>query len=69
MAATSAAQWLTAADGTRHEIIEISSDSSDDELASGGSCDALEPLDLAAGQAGDASEADEGEGEPEVAGV
>ena len=57
MAATSAAQWLTTADGTRHEIIELSSDSSDDELAAGGSCGTLAPLDPTAAQVvGDANE-------------
>ena len=61
MAAPRAAQWLTAADGTLHEIIEISSDSSDDEVAATGSCEALAPLDPAAAQAGDASEDDERE--------
>ena len=50
-AAPRAAQWLTTADGIRHPLIEISSDSSDDEVAAGGSCDALAPLDPAAAQA------------------
>ena len=68
-AAPRAAQWLTAADGTRHPLIEISSDSSDDEVAAGGLCDALAPLDPAAAQAGDASEDDECEEEVAVAGV
>ena len=68
-AAPRAAQWLTAADGTRHPLIEISSDNSDDDVAAGGSCDALAPLDPAAALAGDASEDDEGEEEPAVAGV
>ncbi len=61
-----AAQWFTAADGTRHPLIEICSDNSDDEKAAGGSCDALDP---AAAQAGDASEDDEGEEELVVAGA
>ena len=70
-AAPRAAQWFTAADGTRHPLIEISSDSSDDEVAAGGSCDALAPLDLAAAQAGpgDASEDGEREEEPAVVGA
>ena len=68
-AAPRAAQWVTAANGTRHPLIEISSDSSDDEVAAGGSCDELAPLDPAAAQAGDASEDDEREEEPAVAGV
>ena len=68
-AAPRAAQWFTAADGTRHPLIEISSDSSDDEVAAGGSCDALLPLDQAAAQAGDASEDDEGEEQLVVAGA
>ena len=59
-AAPRAAQWFTAADGARHQLIEISSDSSDDEVAAGGLCDVLAPLDPAAAQAGDASEDDEG---------
>ena len=66
-AAPRAAQWFTAADGTRHPFIEISSDSSEDEVAAGGSCDVLAPLDPAASQAGDASE--DGEGEVELAGA
>ena len=61
------AQWLTAADGTRHPLIEISSDSSDDEVAAGG--DALAPLDPAAAQAGDASEDDKREEDLVVAGL
>ena len=65
-AAPRAAQWFTAADGTRHPLIEISSDSSDDEVAAGGLCDVLVPLDRAAAQAGDAGEDDGGE-EREVA--
>ena len=64
-AAPRAAQWFTAADGTRHPLIEISSDSSDDEVAACG----LAPLDPAAAQAGDASEDDEGEIAPGAAGV
>ena len=68
-AAPRAALWFTAVDGTRHPLIEISGDSSDDEVATGGSCDALAPLDPAAAQAGDASEDDECEGEVVVAGV
>ena len=68
-AAPRAALWFTAADGIRHPLIEISSDSSDDELAAGGSCDALAPLDPAAVQAGDASEDDEAEEGLAVAGV
>ena len=64
-----AAQWFTAADGTRHPLIEISSDSSDDEVAVDGSCDALASLGPAAAQAGDAGEDDEREKELAVAGV
>ena len=45
-----AAQWFTAADGMRHPLIEISSDSSDDEAAAGGSRGALAPLDPATAQ-------------------
>ena len=58
-AAPRAAKWFTAADGTRHPLIEISSDSSDDEVAAGGSCNALAPLDPAALQAGDAIKDDD----------
>ena len=68
-AAPRAPQWFTAADGTRHPLIEISSDISDDEVAAGGLCDALAPLDPAAAQAGDASEDDEREEELATAGV
>ena len=57
-AAPCAAQWFTAADGTRHKLIEISSDNSDEEVAAGGSCDVLVPLDPAAAEAGDASKDD-----------
>ena len=67
-AAPRAAQWLTAVNGTRHPFIEVSSDSSDDQVAAGGSCDALAPLDPAAAQAGDASEDEERE-EVQEAGV
>ena len=58
-AAPRAAQWFTAANGTRHLFIEISSDSSDDHVAAGA------PLDPAAAQAGDANK--NGEGEEELA--
>ena len=68
-AAPRAPQWLTVADGTRHPLIEVSSDSSDGEVAAGGLYDALAPLDPAAAQAGDASEDDEGEKELAVAGA
>ena len=68
-AAPRAAQWFTVADGTRHPLIEISSDSSDDELPVGGSCGALAPFDPAATQAGDASEDDEREEDLVVAGA
>ena len=68
-AAPRAAQWFTAVNGARHPLIEISSDSSDDEVAAGGSCDALAPLDPAAAQAGDASEDDEREEELVVQGA
>ena len=69
-AAPRAAQWFTAADGTQHPLIKMSSDScSDDEVAVGGSCDALAPLDPAAAKAGDASEDGEREEELAVAGA
>ena len=68
-AAPRAAQWFTVADGTRHPLIEISDDSSDDEVHVGGLGDALAPLDPAAAQASDASEDDEREEEPVVEGV
>ena len=68
-AAPRAAQWFTAVDGTRHALIEISSDSSDDEAAAGGLCNALAPLDPAAALGGDASEDDESEEELAVAGT
>ena len=62
-AAPRAAQWLTAANGTPHPLIEISSDSSDDEVTAGGSGDP------AGAEASDASKDDEGEVAPEAAGV
>ena len=68
-AAPRAAQWVTAANGTRHPLIEIRSDCSDSEVAAGGSCDALVPLDPAAAQAGDASEVNEREEKLVVAGA
>ena len=68
-AAPRAAQWFATADGTRHPLIEVSSDSSDDAVAAGGVCDVLAPLDPAAALAGDASEDDEGEEEVAVAGA
>ena len=68
-AAPRAAQWLTAADGTRHPLIEVSSDISDDEVPTGGSRDVLAPLEPAAAEAGDASEDGEGEVAPGVAGA
>ena len=68
-AAPRAAQWFSAADGTRHPLIEISSDSSDDEVAVGDTRDTLAPLDPTAAQAGDASEDDEGEVAPGAAGA
>jgi hypothetical protein len=60
-AAPRAAQWFRTVDGTRHPLIEILSDNSEDEVAVGGFCDAVAPLDPAAAQAGDASEDDEEE--------
>ena len=68
-AAPRAALWFTGADGTRNPLIEISSDSSDDEVAACGLRDVLAPLDPAAAQAGDASEDGEGEVAPGAAGV
>ena len=68
-AAPRAAQWFTTADGTRHPLIEISSDSSDDEVAAGGSHDALVPHGPAPAQAGDASEDGERAEELATAGV
>ena len=68
-AAPRAAQWFTTADGARHPLIEISSDSSDDEVAVGGLCDAVAPLDPSAAHAGDASEDDECEEELVEAGT
>ncbi len=68
-AAPRAALWFATADGTRHPLIEISSDSSDDEVAVGGSCGALAPLDPAVAQAADASEDDEREEELAVGGT
>ena len=67
-AAPRTAQWLTAADGTRHPPIERSSESSDDEVAAGSSCGTLAPLDPVAALAADASKVDEGEEDLVVAG-
>ena len=69
MAAPRTALWFAAADGTRHPLIEVSSDSSDEEVAADGSCEALALLDPAAVQAGDASEDDESGEELATAGV
>ncbi len=68
-AAPRAAQWFTAVDGALHPLIEVSCDSSDDEMAA--ACLRVEsaPLDPAAAQAGDASEDDEREEGLAVAGV
>ena len=68
-AAPRAAQLVIVADGTRPPLIEICSDISDDEVAAGGSCDVLAPLDPAAVEAGDASEDDEAEEGLAVAGA
>ena len=70
-AAPRAAQWFTTADGTRYPlaVIEISSDSSDDEVAAGGSCGTVAPLDPAAAQAGDANEDGESEERQDVSGA
>ncbi len=69
MAAAPRAALLTTADGTRHPLIELSSDSSDDEVTVGGSSDVLAPLDPAAAEAGDASEDGEGAVAPAAAGA
>ena len=68
-AAPCAVRWFTAADGMHFLLNESSSDSSDDEVAAGDPCGTLTPLDPAAAQADDASEDDECEEEPVVAGA
>ena len=60
-----AAQWLIVADGTRHPVIESSSDNSDDKVAAGGlrwhRLTRQHRSTAAAAEAGDASEDDESE--------
>ena len=68
-AAPRAVKWFTAADGTHFLLIENIIDSSDDEVAGGGSCGTVTPHDPAAAQAGDASEDGEREEDLAVAGA
>ena len=56
-------------DGTQHPFIDLCSDSSEDEAAAGGPSDAFVEVGDALGLSVDASEDDECEEEPVVAGV
>ena len=58
-----------APDGTRHPLIDLCSDSSEDEAAAGGPCDAMVEVGDALAVAVDASEDDECEVQPARAGV
>ena len=58
---------FAAPDGTHHPLIDLCSDSSEDEEAAGGPCDAIVEVDDALAVAVGASEDDEWE--PVVAGV
>ena len=58
-----------AVDGTQHPLIDLCSDSSEDEAAAGGPCDAFVEVGDALALAVDASEDDECEEEPVGAGV
>ncbi len=70
MAYTASANVVTAPDGTQHPPIDLCSDSSEDEAAAGGPCDAFVEVGDALALAVDASEDDVVcEEEPVVAGV
>ena len=72
MAHTASANVFIAPDGTQHPLIDLCSDSSEDEAAAGGPREAIVEVDDAAAAlalAVDASEDDECEEEPVVAGV
>ena len=56
-------------DGTQHPLIDLCSDSSEDEAAAGGLCDAFVEVRDALALAVDASEDDDCEEQPVVAGV
>ena len=58
-----------APDGTQHSLIDLCSDSSEDEAAAGGPCDAFVEVDDALELAVDASEDDECDEEPLRAGM
>ena len=58
-----------APDGTRHPLIDLCSDSSEDEAAAGGLCDAIAEVGDALALAVDASEDDECDEEPVRAGL
>ena len=60
---------FAAPDGTHHPLIGLCSDSSEDEAAASGSCAAIVEVGDALALAVDASEDDECEEEPVVAGV
>ena len=69
MAYTASANVVTAPDGTQHPPIDLCSDSSEDEAAAGGPCCAFMEVGDALALAVDASEDDECEEQPVVAGV
>ncbi len=58
-----------APDGTHHPLIDLCSDTSEDEAAPGGPCDAFVEVGVALALAVDASEDDECKEEPVRAGV
>ena len=60
---------FAAPDGTQHPLIDLCGDSSEDEAAAGGPCDAFVEVGDALAVAVDASEDDECEEEPVRAGV
>ena len=60
---------FAAPDGTQYPLIDLCSDSSEDEVAASGPCDALVEVDDALALAVDASEDAKCEEEPECAGL
>ena len=69
MAHTASANVFTAPNGTQHPLIDLCSDSSEDEAAAGGPSDAFVEVGDALALAVDASEDDECEENLVVAGV
>ncbi len=60
---------FAAPDGTQHQLTDLCGDSSEDEAATGGPCDAIAEVGDALALAVDASEDDECEEEPVHAGL